>query len=70
MRYPNVNIWRRWGFYVQCFSMSPMHGMAFLGCSSKRVGNCIVTALHLAFSQCMQDTVAFSLPRSNRAEWD
>ena len=58
-------------FGVQCFSKSPMHGIAFLGSSFQRVGTRIVGAFASCFfKSCMQRTVAFSSPRSNRAESD
>ena len=37
-------------FSVQCFSISPMHGMAFLDSFFQRVRDCIVRALHVIFS--------------------
>ena len=49
-RYPHVNLWRRWGFSVQCFSISPMHGMAFLDSSFERIRDCIIRALHFISS--------------------
>ncbi len=36
-------------FYVQCLSISPMHGMAFLDSSGQRVRDRIVGALHRVF---------------------
>ena len=49
-RYPHVNLRRRWGFGVQCFSISPMHGIAFSIPSFQRTGDRIVRALNMVFS--------------------
>ena len=58
-------------FGVQCFSISPMHGLASLGSSFQRVGTRIVGAFACCvFKSCVQRIVAFSPPRSNRAESD
>ena len=48
-----------------------MHGIAFHGSCFQRVGTCIVGAFaYCVFKSCMQRTVEFSSPRSNRAESD
>ena len=55
-------------FSVQYFSISPMHGMAFLDSSLQRVRDRIVRALHMIFSSsvCSMCTIALASARSNR----